>query len=131
MTTFQERLQLAIKTRGISQSELADQMGVAKSLITKYIKGYCVPKMEKFILLCKILTVSPSYLLGESEIMDDLDGLELVKFVRLKTPEVEQVMNRSPEENHRVYIYSLTEGLDLKTLEEIEDYIQFKKSLKK
>ena len=48
--------------------------------------------MEKFILLCKVLAVSPSYLLGESEVMDDLDGLELVKFVRLKTPEVEEAM---------------------------------------
>lgn len=127
MKDFPKRLQNAIDKSNMSQTELADRVGVSKSLITRYLKGECMPKTSSLINICKVLEVSPAYLLGENDVMEDKDGIELAKFLRSETPEIDDL---SIEDRHRAFIYGQTKDLSLAELEKIEEYIQFIKTRK-
>lgn len=130
MKDFPKRLKSALSKKGITQSELAHEMNISKSLITRYLQGNCVPKTSYLIEMCKILEVSPAYLLGETDTMEDIGGLDLIKFMRESTPEFAEIEQLSIEERHCAFIYGECKTLTLKQLEEVENYISYIKSKK-
>ena len=68
--TFSERLLFARKEKGLTQEQLAEAIGVAKSTYTGYEKGNREPDLFKIKKLIEVLGVSSSWLLG----LDDNDG---------------------------------------------------------
>lgn len=71
--TFGERLGDLISSRGINQSQLAEQTGIKQSAISEYINGRKngadprSPDCATIIELSKFFCVSTDYLLGQSE----------------------------------------------------------------
>ena len=130
MNDFPKRLRTALERRNISQTVLAESMNVNKSLITRYMQGKCLPKTSNLISICKILSVSPAYLMGDSEVLDDVGGMELVKFMKKTTPEIDTINDLTIEERHCAYIYGECTTLSLSDLEKVEDYIKYIKSKK-
>lgn len=61
---FGKRLKEARQKKGLTQEELAKQIGVAKSTLTGYEKGNREPDFFKIKKLTEILDVNADYLLG-------------------------------------------------------------------
>ena len=55
---IQKRLREAIKTSGISQSDIARKLGVSQSTVSKYLRLNKYPSIDTFANLCEILDVS-------------------------------------------------------------------------
>lgn len=52
-----------MREQRLTQSVLADQLGVTQPTISRYLTGQ-IPKADDFLLLVKILKVEPAWLLG-------------------------------------------------------------------
>ena len=61
---IQIRLREAIKSRKITQTELARQIGVSQSTISKYLRLNKYPSIDTFANLCEALDVSADEILG-------------------------------------------------------------------
>lgn len=73
-----DRIQSLRKSKGISQEELADQIGVSRQAVSKWESEQSLPDIEKIILLSDYFDVTTDYLLkgieplkeGENGIID-------------------------------------------------------------
>lgn len=70
---FSERLKAARKTRGVTQKELADKLGMEKSAVSKFERDVNSADAELLAKICRALDVSPYYLLGLSDVDEELD----------------------------------------------------------
>ena len=70
MTVIAERLKAVINKRGISQQFLAEQIGVTKATMSRYINGSRTPKGNIISKLADALNVSTDYLLGVDIVVD-------------------------------------------------------------
>lgn len=61
--TIADRIQSLRKARGISQEELADQIGVSRQAISKWESEQSCPELDKIILLSDYFGVTTDYLL--------------------------------------------------------------------
>ena len=58
-----DRIQRLRKSRGISQEELADRIGVSRQAVSKWESGQTSPDLEKIVLLSDYFEVTTDYLL--------------------------------------------------------------------
>ncbi len=63
---IKERLRVAIRQSGLSQTDIAKKVSVSQSCIAHYVKGDILPTLETFAELCDTLDIDPSYILGLS-----------------------------------------------------------------
>ena len=61
--TIADRIQNLRKTKGISQKELADNIGVSRQAVSKWESEQSTPDVEKIILLSEYFEVTTDYLL--------------------------------------------------------------------
>lgn len=61
---FQKRLQEAIKSSGLTQSEVSKRSGISRGSITDYVKGRYEAKQDKVYDLAKVLGVRSDWLMG-------------------------------------------------------------------
>ncbi|MDR2125304.1 MAG: helix-turn-helix domain-containing protein [Prevotellaceae bacterium] len=59
-----ELIELYLQEKGITQKQLAIEIGVSPSRINDYISGRSEPSLKKASLLCRILDIPPSVMLG-------------------------------------------------------------------
>lgn len=64
ISEIQKRLREAIKNSGLSQTEIAKQLGITQSTVSKYMRRDKYPAIDTFANLCKILDVSSDDVLG-------------------------------------------------------------------
>lgn len=64
---FTIRFNEALNNASISQTELANKIGVQKQCVTEYKNGRTFPSLQTLRLICKELDVSSDYLLGLKE----------------------------------------------------------------
>lgn len=67
LDTFAKRLFSVREEKGLSQSELAKQLGIPKSSLCFYEKGKALPSLDKAYELAEKLGVSIDYLVGRDE----------------------------------------------------------------
>lgn len=60
---IKERLAEVIKNSALTQTELANALNIGQSNIAHYIKGDRLPSLETLANLCRVLNVSPAYIL--------------------------------------------------------------------
>lgn len=75
--SFGSRLREARKNAGLTQQELANKIGTAKSTITGYEKDAREPDVMKIWEIIKALNVSGEWLLGGTEVNPDMSPLML------------------------------------------------------
>lgn len=68
--TISERIFELIKERGYTQKEFSKRTGIAESTISDWKKKGTNPVSDKILIICKVLEVSPYFLLSGSEDMD-------------------------------------------------------------
>ncbi len=61
---IQKRLREAITTSNMSQTEIAKQLGITQSTVSKYLHRDKYPSIDTFANLCLILDVSADEILG-------------------------------------------------------------------
>lgn len=62
---FGDRLKIARQNRGLTQQQVGDAIGIAKSTVTGYEKGSSEPSIEKLQKLMDLLKVDANYLLQD------------------------------------------------------------------
>ena len=58
-----DRIQSLRKTKGISQEELADKVGVSRQAVSKWESGQSAPDLEKIIIMSECFGVTTDYIL--------------------------------------------------------------------
>ncbi|MGN1372970.1 MAG: helix-turn-helix domain-containing protein [Candidatus Coproplasma sp.] len=61
---IQKRLAEAIKSSELTQTQIAQKLGVRQPTVAQYVSGRAMPSLDTFALLCEILEENPAYLLG-------------------------------------------------------------------
>ena len=88
MSTFVERLKIALEVRNIKPSELAAKTGFSHSLISQYLNGKFDAKNDKISAIADVLNVNESWLAGFSETMSpSVDAF---------TSEIREMTNKVP-----------------------------------
>ncbi|MFI3228760.1 MAG: helix-turn-helix transcriptional regulator [Bacillota bacterium] len=64
---IQIRLREAIRLSGLSQKDIAIQLGISPSTVSKYVRLNKFPSIETFANLCRILDVSADSILCLSD----------------------------------------------------------------
>ena len=64
MNKFASRLKKELEINKISQVELANTIGVSKSIISQYCSGKKEPTLDTLMLICNALNESADYLIG-------------------------------------------------------------------
>lgn len=72
MSTFGERLIESRKKKNITQKDLAKIIGVKHNSVSNWENDKCKPDVDTIEVLCGVLDISPSYLLGNDNIKKDM-----------------------------------------------------------
>ncbi len=64
--TVSELIELSLEEKGMTQKQLAVEIGVSPSRINDYISGRSEPTLKIARLLCRILNIPPATMLGFS-----------------------------------------------------------------
>ena len=62
--TVSELIELSLEEIGMTQKQLANEIGVSPSRVNDYISGRSEPTLKNAGLLCRILDISPAVMLG-------------------------------------------------------------------
>ena len=87
MATFAERLRDLRNEKGLTQAELADQLGVAMNTVSIWELGKRMPEAKTITQIARYFMVTEKYLLGQSDIGDLASMIAELK--RLKVIETE------------------------------------------
>lgn len=60
---IQKRLAETIRQSGMTQTELARQLGIRQPTVGQYLSGRALPALDTFANLCKILDADANYIL--------------------------------------------------------------------
>lgn len=82
MTTFTNRLVQLRKIRGLTQQQIADEIGVNRGSYSNWEKGKREPNFETLLKLASILNTTTSYLLGESDIQYGYGSKEFEEYIQ-------------------------------------------------
>lgn len=61
---FAKRLKKSIESAGITQTEIANIMGIPQQTVSNWCNGISYPRLDRFYRLCKVINESADYLLG-------------------------------------------------------------------
>lgn len=96
--SFGENLCKARKLRGMSQEDVAGSLNVSRQSVSFWENNQTVPSLENLILLCELLSVNSSVLLGQEEFPDDKEERErLIKEEERKAKEEALKIERENE----------------------------------
>lgn len=78
MVNFCERLRLLRQSKGLTQKQLALQLGLSKSIVSSYENGFRYPSYDILIKIASTFSTTTDYLLGvgHSELID-ISGLSI------------------------------------------------------
>lgn len=62
--TVAELLELSLEEKGMTQKQLAQEIGISPSRVNDYISGRSEPTLKVARLLCQILNIQPAAMLG-------------------------------------------------------------------
>ena len=78
---IKDRLNEAMKLRGLNITEFAALCGLNKSTVSRYLSGTCIPRTPQIGSMAKALGVSPTWILGYDVTMDgkELADIDITK----------------------------------------------------
>ena len=62
--TVAELIELSLEEKGMSQKQLAGEIGISPSRVNDYISGRSEPTLKIARLLCRVLNIPPAAMLG-------------------------------------------------------------------
>ncbi len=88
--SFAQRLAQVRKSKGISQEELAEQLGTKGPAIGRYERGAAKPTIEVAAKIARFLGVSLDYLTGLSDQLIDQDMIKQINELQLLPSDEQQ-----------------------------------------
>lgn len=80
MMTIADRIQSLRKTKGISQEQLADVVGVSRQAVSKWESEQTIPDLDKIVTMSEYFGVTTDYLLkGIEPIKEEKDLLLVIR----------------------------------------------------
>ena len=87
---IKDRLNEALRLRGMNMTELAERSGLNKSSVSRYLSGTCIPRSIAIGKMANALGVSPAWVLGYDVTIDgkepahiDLDKLNEINKAKI------------------------------------------------
>ena len=74
ISNFQKRLVYLLDKFNYSQSEVVKRTGLNKGIVSRYVSGTALPKMETLNLIARAFFVNPLWLMGYDVDMYNADG---------------------------------------------------------
>ena len=65
---FEEKIVELRKSKGLSQEELAEQLGISRQAVSRWELGQTLPDIPNLLQLCELFGVSADYLVKDEEI---------------------------------------------------------------
>lgn len=96
------RLRQVMKARKISQKELAEHLGVHRSVVWRWYNGEFTPKTEHLLEISKFLKVKPAYLLGKTDkaYSEEEKNDELIDYIKNLDANDEELINSITNEEY-------------------------------
>lgn len=115
VSSCSERIQTALKLRGLRQYELCKLTNIPKSAMSQYISGNFEPKQDRIYLMAQALNVSEAWLMGldvpmeRTEIKQNAPG----KVTDLSEGEMllVELFRQLPEDSQKIYLEVLRQTL--------------------
>ena len=95
------RIRLKRKEMGITQAEMAERCGVSVPFIGHIERGSRAPSMESFLGICRVLHVTPDFLLQdyiEFEVMENARNSKITNTDLLTLDKISRVLRESSTE---------------------------------
>lgn len=70
--SFAERLGLIMRATGMTRTQLADKLHITEQVVRDYLDGRQKPRITTLITMCDTLDVSADWLIGRTNIPDDM-----------------------------------------------------------
>ena len=112
MALFRERLKELRIQSGMTQRQVAEQIGLNKQTVSQYELGKRSPDLEKFEMLCDLFNVAPGYMLGESDLTVRL----------LNSEELELLIKGGPRKIP--VLGEVAAGTPIDAIESVSEYIE-------
>ncbi len=95
MNVLAERIKQLRKQKSLTQTDLANVLGIGKSAVSNYETGYSVPDVETLKLIANYFNVSADYLLGNSQspTLTQKDELDIAKRIEALEEDLENHEN--------------------------------------
>ena len=62
--TISELIQLSLEEKGMTQKQLAEEIGISQARISDYVSGRAEPTLRIARLLCTVLGITPALMMG-------------------------------------------------------------------
>ena len=82
--TIADRIQSLRKSKGMSQEELADAVGVSRQAVSKWESEQATPDLDKVVIMSEIFDVTTDYLLKGIEPVENTDHKTMADVVDQK-----------------------------------------------
>ena len=85
MMRFEEKIVELRKQKGLSQEELAEQLGVSRQAVSRWELGQTLPDIPNLLQLCELFEVSADYLVRDEEqatAKSDQNAKRIAKLIR-------------------------------------------------
>ncbi len=82
---FEEKIVELRKAKGLSQEELAEQLGVSRQAVSRWELGQTLPDIPNLLQLCELFGVSADYLVKDEEqanVKNDQNAKTIAKLTR-------------------------------------------------
>lgn len=113
MDIFSERLRLARTNKGITQKQLAEDIGVSQQYYNQFEKNKGEPNLETLAKLATILEVNSDYLIGLTDVVETRKKAEHEFERRLKALEETMVDVLTLRDDEMKELYGRKQGSDV------------------
>ena len=118
---FETRLKSLRKEKNLNQSEVAEELGIARTTYANYEQGKRFPGKENLIAIAEYFGVSIDYLLGET---DEKQSSDKVINEISKDEELLEFYNAIKENNELKRLFKHSKALSSKSIKQIVEIIK-------
>jgi len=118
---FETRLKSLRKEKNLNQSEVAEELGIARTTYANYEQGKRFPGKENLIAIAEYFGVSIDYLLGET---DEKQSADKVINEISKDEELLEFYNAIKENNELKRLFKHSKALSSKSIKQIVEIIK-------
>lgn len=124
MTSFTNRLVQLRKKRGLTQQQIADEIGVNRGSYSNWEKGKREPSFKNLIKLAYILDTTTDFLLGKTNIDFGNDSKVYEEYKKLLSQNKKEEIKERYDHSFEFFIKAVAKQLNISVEEALDKIIQ-------